>query len=199
MNERPAMNLPSAFYECETPDCDRQRVWPPHQLRWSPGGQRIGAAWEAGFYCEGCYRQHTDNDAWQAASTLAMELARGGCGAVGAWDGTVNSVRLSVVGKLVALNHGVTFSAVLAAPLAGDGGGGPTWDVVVGKEWGDTEFLPDDLVRVEGLILADWEGDPILECERVDMLREGFTGKEREELLACNDTEERWDRAGLGP
>ena len=184
--ERGPMRLPSAFYKCEEPRCAQQQVWQPHALRWSPGGKgSVG-----GFYCQGCYEKHSDR--WQDAATLAMALAQGRS-VVGGWDGTANSVRLSVVGTLVALR--VSFVAVLDAPLVDDDGYGQTWQITVGKEWGDTEYLPDDLVRVEGRIGADGECDPFLDAERVDLLREGFTGAVREELLSCSDAEERWDRA----
>ena len=182
------MRLPSAFYKCEEPRCAQQRVWQPHELRWSPGGKgSVG-----GFYCQGCYEKHSRNDGWQGTATLAMALAQGRS-VVGGWDGTANSVRLSVVGTLVALR--VSFVAVLDAPLVDDDGYGQTWQITVGKEWGDTEYLPDDLVRVEGRIGADGECDPFLDAERVELLREGFTGAVREELLSCSDVEERWDRA----
>lgn len=125
-----------------------------------------------------------------------MALARDR-GVVCAWDGTANSVRLSVVGTLLCFPHGVTFNAVLDAPLVGDDGEKSLWQIHVGKEWADTEFLPDDLVRVEGCICANGECDPFLDAERVEMLREGFMGAERQELLACSDTEERWERARL--
>ena len=187
-SERGPMRLPSAFYKCEEPRCAQQRVWQPHELRWSPGGKgSVG-----GFYCQGCYEKHSRNDGWQGTATLAMALAQGRS-VVGGWDGTANSVRLSVVGTLVALH--VSFVAVLDAPLVDDGGYSQTWQIAIGKEWGDTEYLPDDLVRVEGCIGADGECDPFLDAERVDLLREGFTGAVREELLSCSDVEERWDRA----
>lgn len=187
-DQRSPMRFPSAFYKCEEPRCAQRRVWRPHELRWLPGGKgSVG-----GFYCQGCYEKHSCRDRWQDAATLAMALAQGRS-VVGEWDGTANSVRLSVVGTLVALH--VSFVAVLDAPLVDDDGYGQTWQITVGKEWGDTEYLPDDLVRVEGRIGADGECDPFLDAERVELLREGFTGAVREELLACSDVEERWNRA----
>ena len=195
-NERAPKRLPDAFYRCENPDCAKQRVWRPHELRWFPGGAGpVGAARAAGFYCEGCYGQDSSESAWQSATTLAMELARGR-GAACEWDGKANSVPLSVVGRLVAFPHGVTFAAVLDAPLVGTDGEESIWQIEVGKEWADTEFLPDDLVRVEGCVGANGECDPFLDADRVDLLRQGHTGKMREELLACSDAEERWNRAG---
>lgn len=192
---RAPVSIPNAFYKCESPSCGQHRVWRPHELRWSPGGEgQPGTAPAAGFYCEGCYEQHARKDAWRSANTLAMELARGR-GAVCAWNGTANSVRLGIVGVLVAFPHDVTFSAVVDAPLIDDGGERDTWLIDVGKEWAGTEFLPGDLVRVEGYVCADGECDPFLDADRVDLLRQGFTGSVREELLACSDTKERWHRA----
>ena len=187
-SERGPMRIPRAFYKCEESRCAQRQVWRPHELRWSPGGKgSVG-----GFCCQGCYEKHSRDDGWQGAATLAMVLAQGRS-VVGGWDGTANSVRLSVVGTLVALH--VSFVAVLDAPLVDDDGYSQTWQIAIGKEWGDTEYLPDDLVRVEGCIGADGECDPFLDAERVDLLREGFTGAVRKELLSCSDVEERWDRA----
>ena len=187
--ERSPMRLPSAFYKCEEPRCAQQRVWQPHELRWSPGGKgSVG-----GFSCQGCYEKHSRDDGWQGADTLAMVLAQGHS-VVGGWNGTANSVRLSIVGTLAAI-EGVTFVALLDTPLVDDDGESQTWQITVAKEWGDTEYLPDDLVRVEGCIGADGECDPFLNVERVDLLRQGIEGAVREKLLACSDAEERWNRA----
>lgn len=185
-------SLPDPFYKCENLGCDQQRVWRPHDLRWSSGNAEHGSA--AGFHCEGCYKENAHNGAWPSATTLATELAQHR-GPGSEWDGTANTMRLSVVGTLVCFPYGMTFVAALDAPLVGDDGESSIWQIDVGKEWADTEFLPDDLVRVEGHVGANDECDPFLDAERVELLREGLTGAERQELLACTDPEERWDRA----
>ena len=108
-----------------------------------------------------------------------------------------NLVHLHVVGTLVCLPHDMEDVALLNVPLMDERGKANAWGwhLTVIHDWPDTECLPGDFVSVEGRLVADGEGKPMLGVLRVCLLRRGITGKPRKQLLQCKDPVERWNRA----
>ena len=196
-SELPPAKMPIARYPCENRACSSQGTWPPEALRWSPGGDDGKAtAWRPGFYCENC-RDEASKGSGENLPTLAEELARRG-GVVGERDGNANAVKLQLVGTLVCIPHDFPQHALLEARLADEGGEREfpaDWHLAVIHDWPKSECLPCDLVSVEGYLTADGECDPMLDVSRVRLLRQDITGEQREQLLQCEDTVERWSRA----
>ena len=192
-SEFPPENLPSARYPCENQACTGQDTWPPEALRWLAGGE--GTAWRPGFYCGAC-----ENEAPQGsegnAPTLAEELARRS-GVVGERVGDANAIEMQVVGTLMCFPTDWEEWALLEVSLVDEHGkpGTWTWGLIVGHDWHHTEFLPGDLVSVEGRLGAHGGSEPVLDVRRVRLLREDITGAQRKELLQCKDPLERWRRA----
>ena len=117
--------------------------------------------------------------------------------AVVEWDGTVNSIRMRLAARVVAFYADLTEIAILSVPLRHSDGDRErcSWHIRVVHNWESAEHLPEDLLTVTGSIAADHEGDPIMTAERVEVIRQGFVGSQRTQLMMCEDLEERWLRA----
>ena len=128
--------------------------------------------------------------------TLAEETERR-TGLAGELVETANVVKLQLVRTLVCIPFGVEHEALLSVPLADEDGKHEYWPwrLPLYYDWPASQLLPCDLVRVEGQIDANGEGEPIMRVRRVRLLRQDITGEQREQLLKCEDTVERWDRA----
>ena len=111
--------------------------------------------------------------------------------------GDANLVELHVVGTLVCLPHDMEDVALLNVPLVDERGKAKTWGwhLTVIHDWPDTECLPGDFVSVQGRLVANGEGEPMLGVRRVRLLRRRITGEPRKHLLQCKDPVERWHRA----
>lgn len=188
--------MPIARYPCENQACIRQSTWLPEELRWSQGGDDgHGTAWPPGFYCRTC-QDAAPHGAGKNAPTLAEEMARR-TGVVGERADTANIVKMQLVGTLVCIPFEMPQDALLEVALVDEDGKRECrrWHLSVGYEWPESECLPGDLVNVEGHLTADGDCDPLLMVSRVRLLRQDIAGEPREQLLKCEDTVERWERA----
>ena len=194
-SEFPPEQMPSARYPCGNQACTRQSVWPAEELRWSPeDDDGRGAAWPPGFYCRSCQGEAPARGAGEDAPTLADEMARRT--SVVKRVGDANLIKMQLVGTLVCIPFDMPMHGLLEVQLADeDGKRDSSWHLSVWHDWTKSECLPGDLVRIEGHLAADGECDPALAVSRVCLLRPDITGEQRELLMKCEDTVERWSEA----
>ena len=197
-SEHSPEKMPKARYSCGNQACIRPSTWPAEALRWSPGGDDgHGAAWPPGFYCGTCQDEAPLGGVKEDAPTLAEEMARR-AGVAGVCVGTANVVKMRLVGNLLCFPFDMTKEALLRVPLVDEDGkpvDWPPWNLPVWYDWPGSEFLPCDLVSVEGQIAANGEYEPLLSVSRVRLLEQDVTGEQRKRLLQCEDALERWRRA----
>ena len=196
-SEFPPEQMPGARYPCGNQACTRQSVWPAEELRWAPGGDDgRGTAWPPGFYCRSCQGEAPASGAGEDAPTLAEEMARRSSVA-GEQVGDANLIKMKLAGTLVCILYEIPELALLRVQLVERDGEREYWPwrIPVDYDWPNSECLPGDLVSVEGQLAANGEGEPMLMVSQMRLLRQDITGEQRERLLACEDTEERWDRA----
>ena len=194
-SEFPPEQMPSARYPCGNHACTRQSVWPAEELRWSQGDDDgRGTAWPPGFYCRSCQGEAPARGAGEDAPTLADEMARRT--SVVKRVGDANLIKMRLVGTLVCIPFDMPMHGLLEVQLADeDGKRDSSWHLSVWHDWTKSECLPGDLVHIEGRLVADGECDPTLAVSRVCLLRPEITGEQRELLMTCEDTVERWSEA----